>query len=393
MGPAHFVTLLYALKEEFYVVNNKNSKYLLTPAMILNMPDSMFMTMLSIADMKYSQVFSKILGGKNYFTFIPGDISKIKKVVARILQEMQQIDNIVKQAKNQNKEKENIDVGSLSYTTWQFTGDLVLIFEDLLTLTPTCKAIESKQIYHIQSDLETLRAVLDVYSHIDKKDYYGAVRKMFDVAYALIERYPSGGDAKENTDLKKSFARFNAMPKTAYWDRRMLLDTIRTQAELARHVGFENLEASASNKTGNKTPYPLLAISGGTGDKPTDTDVLLVKRSLDFDKTRYFVLKVASFLNDVASATNSKDLSKVIAAYALPPTSYKRKTGTWNSVFLNAFVGPYVGMETLPPGQSSRINAKDKSGYVYGLTAPIGLSFSKTFARFGATSVPDDVRL
>lgn len=389
--PEHFITLLYAVKQEIFLVS-KGNKYLLNPSTLVDMPDDMFMTMLSLVDLKYDKVFSKILLGKDEdFDFKPDEIFKVKNALARILQEMQQIDNINRQAKSRAADKDNIDFNTLSYTPWQFTSDLIKVFDDLVTATTSSKAVFANQAYNLQTDLETLRGVLDVYAHIDKKDYYGAVRELFNLAYALTKRYPKGADPKEIQALQKDVAIYRSYPvDTGYKARRIMLNEIRKQLLITAKLGFENLEASPEIRA----PYPLIAINKTTDSVAGPTDSIRIseiKRELNFDKTRYFVLRIASFLNDISSATNSKDLSKVISAYALPATSYKRKTSTWNSLFLNAFVGPYLGYETLPLGHSGSANATYKSGYVYGLTAPIGIAFSKTFSRFGSTPTPDDV--
>ncbi|MBS1585945.1 MAG: hypothetical protein JSS82_10430 [Bacteroidetes bacterium] len=389
--PDHFITLLYAVKQEIFLVS-KGNKYLLNPSTLVDMPDDMFMTMLSLVDLKYDKVFSKILLRKNDdFDFRPDEILKVKNVLARMLQEMQQVDNVTRRAKSRDNDKDNIDFSTLSYTTWQFTSDLIKVFDDLLTATTNSKAIFADQAYNLQTDLETLRGVLDVYAHIDKKDYYGAVREMFNLAYALTKRYPRGADPREFQALQKDIALYRSCPvDTGYRARKIMLNEIRKQLLVTEKLGFENLEASPEIRA----PYPLIAINKTTASLrgPLDSaGINEIKRELNFDKTRYFVLRIASFLNDISGATNSKDLSKVISAYALPATSYKRKTSTWNSLFLNAFVGPYLGYETLPLGRSSSANLTYKSGYVYGLTAPIGIAFSKTFSRFGSTPTPDDV--
>lgn len=389
--PDHFITLLYAVKQEMFLVS-KGNKYLLNPSTLMDMPDSMFMTMLSLTDLKYDGVFSKILLCKgDAFDFRPDEIHKVKNVIARILQEMQQIDNITRQAKYGVADKDNIDFNTLSYTSWQFTSDLIKVFDDLLTVTANSKSIYSDQLFNLQTDLETLRAVLDVYAHIDKKDYYGAVREVFNLAYAFTRRYPDGASPKEVQVLQDYIREYRSWPRdTTYSAKKAMLKQIKTQLSVTKKLGFDNLEGSPAVQA----PYPLMAINNtaATVRGPGDSiHIAQIKRELNFDKSRYFVLKIASFLNDVSSATNSKDLSKVISAYAMPATSYKRKTSTWNSVFLNAFVGPYLGYETLPLGKTTSANVTYKSGYVYGLTAPIGIAFSKTFSRFGSTPTPDDV--
>jgi hypothetical protein len=97
----------------------------------------------------------------------------------------------------------------------------------------------------------------------------------------------------------------------------------------------------------------------------------------DYDKYRYGSFKkVANFMNDVMVTNNSNDLSKVISSYASPPQSYRLKRTTRYSLDLNAYVGIVAGLEGFKYPQFS-----------YGLTAPIGLSFS-----WSGTNKPSDLR-
>lgn len=83
------------------------------------------------------------------------------------------------------------------------------------------------------------------------------------------------------------------------------------------------------------------------------------------------VLTTLSFLSDVMQAGNSMALSKVIEAYAMPPSSYKVKRHSRFSINIDAMVGGYGGVEYI----------KDLSGNptytaVAGLSAPIGVSLN-----------------
>jgi hypothetical protein len=85
------------------------------------------------------------------------------------------------------------------------------------------------------------------------------------------------------------------------------------------------------------------------------------------------VLKTAEFFTDVMGAANSDQLAQVIEAYAMPPGSYKVKRSTRYSVDLDAYVGLYGGAEML--NHSNDPNA-GTTAMVWGLSAPIGLSFT-----------------
>jgi hypothetical protein len=78
----------------------------------------------------------------------------------------------------------------------------------------------------------------------------------------------------------------------------------------------------------------------------------------------------ANLLTDIMnSGTNSQNLSKVIEAHAAPVTSYKLKRYNRRTMDIGAYLGAYLGLETLP--QSS-----GPSKAVYGLTVPIGFNYT-----------------
>ena len=89
------------------------------------------------------------------------------------------------------------------------------------------------------------------------------------------------------------------------------------------------------------------------------------------------LLKLASFFGDVLSSTNSEQLADVISSHALPPTSYKLKRKVKSSFDFNAYVGAYGGYKA-PSSNSTYI--KSLTG---GLTAPIGITYTKSWGNSG----------
>jgi hypothetical protein len=90
------------------------------------------------------------------------------------------------------------------------------------------------------------------------------------------------------------------------------------------------------------------------------------------------VLKTGEFFTDVLSANGNQQLSKVIESYAMPPRSYKLKRNTRFTVDLDAYVGIYGGVESLGSGTPDTIK---RIAPVWGLSAPIGISFSWASSR------------
>lgn len=83
--------------------------------------------------------------------------------------------------------------------------------------------------------------------------------------------------------------------------------------------------------------------------------------------------RAAAIFQDIILAKGSAELSTVIEKYAMPVGSYKVKRRSPWSVDLNAYFGLYGGYEWI---QSSALGNSAKGGWVVGLTAPIGFSFS-----------------
>ena len=96
-------------------------------------------------------------------------------------------------------------------------------------------------------------------------------------------------------------------------------------------------------------------------------------RPLESGRSMTMVLKTAEFFTDVMAAGNSKQLAQVIESYAMPPNSYKVKRNTRYSIDLDAYVGLYTGVESLG---SKTPDSIAKFAPVWGLSAPIGISFS-----------------
>jgi hypothetical protein len=87
------------------------------------------------------------------------------------------------------------------------------------------------------------------------------------------------------------------------------------------------------------------------------------------------VLKTAEFFMDVMSASNNNQLADVIKAYASPPNSYKIRRNSRFSIDFDAHIGIYGGAELLSETQLIDRNVKQLA-FVWGLSAPIGLSMS-----------------
>ncbi|MBI5646902.1 MAG: hypothetical protein HY962_08205 [Ignavibacteriae bacterium] len=93
-----------------------------------------------------------------------------------------------------------------------------------------------------------------------------------------------------------------------------------------------------------------------------------------------FLMQYGTFMAAVAEAKNSDDVQRAIEAAALPPGSASMKRHALFDVSLNAYLGPFTGMEWRPKTETAgKFNT-------WGITAPAGLSFS-TSCRAGSFSL------
>ncbi|MBS1772098.1 MAG: hypothetical protein JST82_04515 [Bacteroidetes bacterium] len=375
--PGHFITLLYALKQEFYTMKDGNKQWL-HPSVLMDMPDDVLKTILSLVDLKYSGVFSKLLlpQGKP-FDFDAMQLNQVRRLLGKMLQGMQQIKNVTVDLKKANGDD---NTEAYNYSIWQFTNELVSDFDEVLSITHNPKILDTTQIYNLQTCLYTFREILSVYALIDNKNYNNAVNKMFDVVLTLVN------NNRNAPKIKKILADINEITEkgkknpagTDYYKITQL--TTRLKNRISSEQGV---------KPTPEKLFPFLNVyNNDIGIRSRTDSIELLKYYLSYDKTRSFILNITKFFSDVATAKNSQDLSKVVSAYALPATSYKLKRNTWNSVFINGYVGIYGGYEQLTNTQFHNapvLNDTIASGWVYGVSAPIGISFSKTFGKARGT--------
>lgn len=103
-----------------------------------------------------------------------------------------------------------------------------------------------------------------------------------------------------------------------------------------------------------------------------DTKIALIKAEKDLKNTRNVVKNIAfygGFMVDVLSAETTVAIKGIIHKYAAPVGSYRVKRQSPASVSLSAYPGFYAGLESL--------NNSDDTGFVTGVTAPIGLSVNR----------------
>lgn len=88
------------------------------------------------------------------------------------------------------------------------------------------------------------------------------------------------------------------------------------------------------------------------------------------------LLKVGTFIANVAEAENSDQLAEIIEAYALPAGSYRTKRQSKFNVALNSYMGLNYGQEYLINDNLPSI--MDNSNATMGLSTPIGIALSRS---------------
>ncbi|MBL7814592.1 MAG: hypothetical protein JNL70_06270 [Saprospiraceae bacterium] len=81
-----------------------------------------------------------------------------------------------------------------------------------------------------------------------------------------------------------------------------------------------------------------------------------------------------NFMTDVLTASNSEDVAQILERYAAPVGSYSVKRRSTFSLSLNAYPGLFMGWES--PKNSELLKDVNRTSFITGVTAPIGLSFN-----------------
>ncbi len=81
-------------------------------------------------------------------------------------------------------------------------------------------------------------------------------------------------------------------------------------------------------------------------------------------------VRYGMFMANIIEANNSDEVKAAIEAAVLPVGSSSIKRETTSNISLNAFIGPFGGIEYLPA------LTKNKTAFAAGVTAPVGVAFS-----------------
>jgi hypothetical protein len=81
-------------------------------------------------------------------------------MIGKILQGMQQIQNITVDLKKSNSENSDNDLEAYNLSIWQFTNELISDFDEMLIISHNPRVYDTSQIYALQTNLFAFREIL-----------------------------------------------------------------------------------------------------------------------------------------------------------------------------------------------------------------------------------------
>jgi hypothetical protein len=363
-----YITLLYALNTELILVGADQKGKLLTYEDYRKLNGEELEILLSLIDLKYDKVISKIIFNQSSFTLKQTTVTAemIRQFFGSIKSAIAQVEQtkVAEQTVTNTK-----DWFYTSYNVWTAFNRLFEVFKQFNSLSH----FNDERKDDVSRLLSFSTSIFESYQLISKKNFAGATLTVTDMIIQLIY---SGKDSTYQLKLDPALMK-------------KILDMARVKE---KDKSSDDKTEQRQNDIPEKIYTDFSEFKKLITDKEIDTDFMFrfnsessieFKRNsplaiLVFEKDRHalqMIKKISGFLNDAALATTDKKLAKVVESYAMPAGSYKRKRNAWWSVDLNAFAGGYYGWET-----SSLSNSKIQ-GNAYGFTVPIGFSLSKTFGR------------
>jgi hypothetical protein len=343
-GPGNIFSVLYAFNQECYEYKEGSNKEI----RLLRYEDfnrfslTELEIMLSLLDMKYAQSFQKLwrVNGADKRFLSKANVEAFRKWAGNIEMGIQQFDKIsmsYNQAQQDSENGKKTDVVYSVFNIWEHLNQMMVMVMQI----PEPGNDNVKKIVSNSIQLkERLRKGFEVYNQLSLKNYAGAVS----TTISLVEDFF-----------------YNQGTVVLSW------------AKVEQYMKDQHIHYN------EKLVHEYLSLNKiSTGSDSFFLKQNSILTSILFEEDRQalkIVRRLSGFLNDVMLVKgDAKALSKVVESYAVPPGSYKRKRNSWSSIDLNAYVGGYYGTEWLDGGSA-------RSGNVFGITAPIGISFNKTFGK------------
>ncbi|WP_160717010.1 hypothetical protein [Chitinophaga solisilvae] len=367
------VTLLYAVNTEFFIIDSATNQRMLKYEDYRLMNKDQFSVMISLADMKYGNVFREILSFNGDAIDINSlqATNKLRTFFGKTEAIISQIDKTRLDFQKKQEKLDNAEEKDWRYSVYNVYSTLNQLFTLFADTT-----VMSRKVVSAQRALKVTGEVYEIYNLINMKNFSGAVQNTitlldslfygnntnsYNISKATLHTLAEKTNGKIVTRIDGEIGQYCAHLNTLRVSGKAASPkdstALRKDTALAHHFGAKvNINGSDTTISFRKSSQMAALIF--TNDREA---IQLIRR-------------LAAFLNDAALAQTDHQLSKVVESYALPPGSYKRKRGNWYSFDINAFAGIYSGYELLA-------GRRCDNGWVYGLSVPVGLSFSKTFGK------------
>lgn len=251
----------------------------------------------------------------------------------------------------------------------------------------------SNQLIKLSGDEQTvidlMRSGLKIYKLIEDKQYAAMVGESVDLLSKIM--------AADSSRLVNLLVKNSKLSKDKLQDEHQFL--MRNKSLLTKIIAdLEQLKKAKVNEdlynkqlTQLYTAYQPLIEKGSNllvlnseskfrnwADNVTQDNNLSIFYGSGMKNNQYaFISRSATLFTDIMSASTSQQLAAVIESYSLPANSYKIKRNSRFSIDLNAYAGGYVGLESAWDSVSRQYQSKS----VYGLSAPVGITFSWGFRR------------
>lgn len=348
-----YISFLYAINTELFVPDTSANFRMLTYEDYRNMNGKEIEIMLSLMDLKYQAVFSKLIKGVKANVPHTLDVERVRRMLGNIRSAIGQVEKVGAEYLEEQKRLQQNGQKDWFYSTYNVWGSLNQIFGVLSNLDTNL--INNKVTNQTKKVFFYGEQVFEIYNLVTKKNFAGAVMNTLSLIDTLFYEYKD--DHKFTVALKD-------IQNDSLFSSTVLKYTIQSNINDSGNIKQFHYKIEGDSVRFEKTS-PLASIL--------------------FENERHaiqLIRKLSGFLNDAALAQNDKQLAKVVESYAMPVGSYKKKRNNWWSVDLNAFAGPYGGYEWSRRQKNDTIRANNsKDGYVWGVSVPIGISLSKTFGR------------
>jgi hypothetical protein len=307
-------------------------------------------------DLKYNGLFSKLFNRSDTFKISKVEVDLIKAWTGRLQLASTELEKIRNKISNlQTEQLLNTQLTDLSNDIWSAYS---MVLKAFCINNQTSNQLIFSKFKKINNIIKYSVNCQEVYRQLKSRNFSGAVSSVL----SLMDSIRLDGNSAfliKKDDLKSRYIGFVASDKDLSKEFKSLFDAAENNEKRLRELGI-TIKDTATFEVNAK----------GLG-----ATIIFKREKIAYQN----ILKLAGFLGDIsATRADSKKLRKIIESYAMPAQSYKRKRNSWISVDLNAYVGAYYGYENI---SRTMDQPAQRGGRVYGLSAPIGISISKTITR------------